>query len=167
MSRPEPPHERDIHSLWSTIADREARLLSLVEASAQIVWVTDKNGSVPINPPKDVEHLTWHNFTGYPQEAMRGTDWLDAVHPEDRPSVVEVVRHAVATGEPVLAEFRVHHHSDEWRSMLARGKSIRDAAGDIVCFVGTCTDITPLRKTEAALRESQQRLLAALEAGQI
>jgi PAS domain S-box-containing protein len=168
MSRPEPPpHDRDIYSLWSTIADREARLLSLVEASAQIVWVTDKHGSVPINPPKDVEHLTWHNFTGYPQEAMRGTDWLNAVHPEDRPSVVEVVRHAVATGDPVLAEFRVHHHSGEWRSMLARGKSIRDGAGDIVCFVGTCTDITPLRKTEAALRESQQRLLAALEAGQI
>jgi PAS domain S-box-containing protein len=168
MSRPEPPpHERDIHSLWSTIADREARLLCLVEASAQIVWITDKHGSVSIDPPKELEHLTWHNFTGFPQAAMRGTDWLDAVHPEDKAATIAVVRHAVATGDPVLCEFRLHHHSGEWRSMLTRGKSIRDSAGEIVCFVGTCTDITPLRKTEAALRESQQRLLAALEAGQI
>jgi PAS domain S-box-containing protein len=168
MSRPDPPsHDRDIHSLWSTIADREARLLSLVEASAQIVWVTDKNGSVPINPPNEIEHLTWHNFTGYPQETMRGTAWVDAVHPEDQASVVAVVRRAVTTGDPVLCEFRLHHHSGEWRSMLARGKAIRDSTGEILCFVGTCTDITPLRKTEAALRESQQRLLAALEGGEI
>ena len=168
MSRHEPPpRDPEIDSLWATIADREARLLSLVEASAQIVWITDKHGSVPVNPPKDVEHLTWHHFTGYPPDSMRGTQWLDAVHPEDVASVVEVVRHAVSTGDPVLCEFRVHHHSGEWRSMLARGKSMRDGAGEIICFVGTCTDITPVRKTEAALRESQQRLLAALEAGEI
>jgi PAS domain S-box-containing protein len=168
MSRHEPPpRDPDLHSLWATIADREARLLSLVEAAAQIVWVTDKHGAVPVDPPKDIEHLTWHNFTGYAQESMRGARWLDAVHPEDVASVVEVVRHAVATGDPVLCEFRLHHRSGEWRSMLARGKSIRDGAGEIICFVGTCTDITPVRKAEAALRESQQRLLAALEAGEI
>jgi PAS domain S-box-containing protein len=157
----------DLQSLWATIASREARLLSLVEASAQIVWVTDKHGAVPVYPPKDVEHLTWHHFTGYTQESMSGTGWLSAVHPEDVPEVVQTVRHAIATGDPVLCEFRLHHVSGEYRSVLARGKAIRDADGEIGCYVGTCTDITPIRKTEAALRESQQRLVAALEAGEI
>jgi PAS domain S-box-containing protein len=167
MTSHDSPHDPDIHTLWASIADREARLLSLVEASAQVVWVTDKYGRVPINPPKDVEHLTWHNFTGYPQETMRGMDWLNAVHPDDVAGVRAVVTHAIATGEPVLTEFRVHHRSGEWRSVLARGKAIRDGTGDILCFVGTCSDITPIKQTEAALRESQQRLLAALQAGEI
>jgi len=57
-------NESDIRSLWTTIADREARLLALVEASAQIVWVIDKDGNVLGDPPLAIAHLTWSSFIG-------------------------------------------------------------------------------------------------------
>src|SRR5262252_8190683 len=107
--------ENDPRGLWATIADREARLLTLVEASAQIVWVTDERGFVQMIPPETVAHLTWSSFTGFPQMEMGGYDWIRAVHPEDAAKVADLVKEVIRKGEPFQSDFRVHHRSGEWR----------------------------------------------------
>jgi PAS domain S-box-containing protein len=163
------PNEHDIKSLWATIADREARLLALVKASANIVWVTDKDGNVvaDVDPPKEIADLTWSAFTGLSQESLRGHGWAKAFHPDDLHVVAKVTKESRDTGIPVNAEFRLRHKSGEWRWVTCRGNAVRASNGEIVGWIGSCTDITTAKKTEEALRESQQRLLAALEAGEM
>ncbi|WP_437805162.1 ATP-binding protein [Sorangium sp. So ce1078] len=46
---------------------------------------------------------------------------------------------------------------------LIRAVPIRDAGGEIVSWVGLCLDISRLKRTEEALRESERRLRAALD----
>jgi PAS domain S-box-containing protein len=166
MSQDADSTSQDARALWATIADREARLLALVEASAQIVWVTDERGFVQMVPPETVAHLTWHAFTGYPQHEMGGHDWLRAVHPDDVDNVSRLVASVIREGKPFQSDFRVHHRSGEWRWVTARGIPVR-TDGVIRGWIGTCTDITPAKNVELALRESQGRLLAAMEAGEI
>jgi PAS domain S-box-containing protein len=156
----------DPGALWATIADREARLLALLESSAQIVWVTDNRGFVQSIPPETVAHLTWSSFTGLPQSEMGGYDWINAVHPDDTAKVRELMATVIRNGVPFQSQFRVRHRSGEWRWLTARGIPVR-IDGVIRGWIGTCTDITPTKNVEQALRESQQRLLAAMEAGEI
>jgi PAS domain S-box-containing protein len=154
-------------SLWDAIASREAQLLALVEGSVQIVWATDANGGVLADPPPSFAHLTWSRFTGLEQTSIRGFGWRQAVHPDDLPTVQAMVTQAIATKHPVRCELRVRHHSGEWRWMIVRGNAIRASDGTIAGWMGSCTDITSSKQIEAALHESQERLVAALEAGEM
>jgi len=157
--------ERDVKSLWAAIADREARLLALVKASAQIVWVTDQDGNVlsDAEPPPEIADLTWSAFTGLSQQSLRGNGWLAALHPDDLQSVASTIRRARLTGAPIDTELRVRHRSGEWRSMIFRGSAVLTQTGQVIGWIGTCTDVSAARKTEAAYRESQQRLEVAEE----
>jgi PAS domain S-box-containing protein len=168
MSKDNPSADRiDLQALWATIADREAQLLTLLEASAQIIWLTDASGSVLIDPPRTIAHLTWSAFTGLSPEAMQGFGWLAAVHKDDVPTLVAAIDAAKLSNRPFQCEFRVRHRSGTWHWMIARGNAIHLTDGSVAAWMGTCTDITSVKETEEALRQSQQRLIAALEAGEM
>src|SRR5690606_10769371 len=49
--------------------------------------------------------------------------------------------HSLATGEPYRIEYRLRHHSGEYRWVLGQALPIRDGSGRIVRWFGTCTDI--------------------------
>src|SRR4029077_14768465 len=55
-------------------------------------------------------------------------------------------------------EFRIRRADGEYRWFKARGVPVRDGAGKIVKWFGTCTDITDLRQTQEALRQANARL---------
>ncbi len=160
-------YQQSLQSLWAAIADREAHLLALVEASAQIVWVTDASGRVLVDPPQSIRHLTWSSFTGVDQEATKGLGWLNSIHPDDVPVIGAIMEKTKNSDQPFRCEFRVRHRSGVWHWMTVRGNPIRVNDGAVAGWVGTCTDISSLKETEAALRQSQQRLIAALEAGEM
>jgi len=155
-----------IKALWASVANREARLLALLQASTDIVWVTDANGNVVEGPPEEAGHLSWSAFTGMTQESMHGHGWVAAVHPDDRPSVAQITETSRTTGDALYMEFRLRRHTGEWRWVICRGNAVREN-GKRIGWIGTCTDITQSKRTEEALRESQQRLLAAIDAGQM
>src|SRR4029077_11264634 len=55
-------------------------------------------------------------------------------------------------------EFRIRRADGEYRWFKARGVPVRDGAGKIVKWFGSCTDITDLRQTQEALRQANARL---------
>ena len=59
----------------------EERYRSLVQAGAQVVWVTTPTGEIAEDSPE------WRWITGQSLEEYLGSGWLDAVHPEDRERV--------------------------------------------------------------------------------
>ncbi|NLD77560.1 MAG: SpoIIE family protein phosphatase [Acidimicrobiales bacterium] len=60
------------------LARSEHRFRSLVEASSDIVWRTDRTGGFA--EPQG----GWLEYTGQSWEEHKGLRWLDAVHPDDR-----------------------------------------------------------------------------------
>jgi PAS domain S-box-containing protein len=60
-------------------------------------------------------------------------------------------------------EYRVRRSDGVYRWFKTRGTPIRDGADRVVKWFGTCTDITDLRQTEEALRESEERFRGTFE----
>lgn len=56
----------------------EKRFKALAEATTNFVWVTNAYGELI------EDNKGWKNFTGQRQDEIRGSGWLNALHPEDR-----------------------------------------------------------------------------------
>lgn len=89
--------------------------------------------------------------------------FLALVHPDDRPGIVQANVEARLHGAPFDLEFRVVKQDGSVKTMRELGYARRDGAGRVVGLFGTVQDITERKQVETALRESEERLLLALE----
>jgi signal transduction histidine kinase len=90
-------------------------------------------------------------------------DWVQRLHPEDRPRAEARYLAAIADGAPdteYAQEYRVVTPDGAVRWIAARAEIERDAGGRAVRVVGAHVDVTALKSVEAALR-------MALDAGQV
>lgn len=108
-----------------------------------------------------------YSFWGFPKDERLTTESVMAgVHPDDREPVMEAYGRAydgVDDGRYV-AEYRVVRRSDgDVRWIIANGQVIFED-GRPVRFLGTAQDITERKRTEDALRRSDETLSAIIEA---
>jgi PAS domain S-box-containing protein len=98
-----------------------------------IIWTADENGIV------DYFNKRWFDYTGAPPGEY---SWASALHPEDEPRTIEVWSESVAQGVTYYIEYRIRRASDgEYRWFLGKAQPLRDHAGNVVKWFGTCTDI--------------------------
>ena len=133
------------------LADSEARFRVITNAMPQMVWTTLSDGF------HDYYNDQWYRFTGAPPGTTDGEGWNGMFHPDDQALAWGRWRHALATGEPYEIEYRLRHHSGQYRWVLGRALPVRDERGAIQRWMGTCTDIHEQKLTEDALREADQR----------
>ncbi len=84
--------------------------------------------------------------------------WLERVHPDDR-AAVESFFYEVVHGNDLswVDEYRFRCDDGSYKDVYDRGYVIRDADGRAVRMIGAMLDITPRKRAEEALRQSQQR----------
>ena len=107
----------------------------LADAMPQMVWSTQPDGA------HDYYNAQWYAFTGVPEGSTDGEGWNDMFHPDDQERAWARWRHSLRTGEVYEIEYRLRHHSGEYRWTLGRALPVRDEDGNIIRWVGTCTDI--------------------------
>ncbi len=108
-----------------------------------MVWSTLPDGY------HDYYNARWYEFTGVPIGSTDGEAWNGMFHPDDQGLAWEKWRHSLATGEPYEIEYRLRHHSGEYRWTLGRAMPMHDEAGQIIRWIGTCTDIHDAKQTAA------------------
>jgi PAS domain S-box-containing protein len=116
------------------VAD-EISFQQLADAMPQMVWSTRPDGA------HDYYNAQWYAFTGVPEGSTDGEGWNGMFHPDDQDRAWARWRHSLTTGDPYEIEYRLRHHSGEYRWTLGRALPVRDNDGNIVRWVGTCTDI--------------------------
>jgi PAS domain S-box-containing protein len=99
----------------------------------------------------------WLEFTGVPAEALHGNAWVSVLHPEDRERVFAAWQSAIRASGGYDLEYRVRRHDGEYEWFKVRGRAVRDGSGEIVRWIGTAVNVSDLKQTEAALRESEER----------
>ena len=137
----------ELDRLNESLRQSEGRYRSLAIATAQIVWTTNPEGEVVEDMPM------WRAFTGKSEEELRGWGWVDSLHPEDRERTRAVWSEAVRAHSVYETEYRIRKSDGEYRHFAVRGAPVLQADGSVGEWVGTCTDITAQKRTEAELRQ--------------
>ena len=122
------------------LAVSEAKFRAIADTMPQMVWSTLPDGF------HDYFNARWYEFTGVPEGSTDGEGWNGMFHPDDQDRAFETWRHSLETGETYEIEYRLRHHSGEYRWVLGRATPIHDANGRIVRWFGTCTDIHETRQ---------------------
>jgi PAS domain S-box-containing protein len=144
----------------SEVLQSTERLRALVESDAVMVWTTDGRGMVDDMP-------VWRRLSGQTPQEVRGSGWLDAIHPDDRPHVERVWWTANQSRTLYRAEYRLRMASGEYLWFEARGVPILDGDGRIREWVGTLHDIQHRKQVEAerdALVQGLERQRAEAQA---
>ena len=97
-------------------------------------------------------------------ETQPRAQWFAAMrlHPDDEATRNQAMQAHVSGLTPVYSgEYRVQH-GDQWRWVRVRGLCVRDAAGEPVRMAGSVTDIDSRRRTEDAMKLSEERYALAM-----
>jgi PAS domain S-box-containing protein len=132
----------------------EERYRSLVQAGAQVVWVTTPTGKIAEDSPE------WRWITGQTADEYLGSGWLDAIHPEDRERVEREWMDCVDTGKVFESRYRVRTKSGSYRHYDVRAVPI-EREGKIIEWVGASTDVTGQREAEEMRGRLTEQLSAA------
>ncbi len=132
----------------------EERYRSLVQAGAQVVWVTTPTGKIAEDSPE------WRWITGQTVDEYLGSGWLDAIHPEDRERVEREWLDCVDSGKVFDSRYRVRTKSGSYRHYDVRAVPI-ERDGKIIEWVGASSDVTGQREAEEMRGRLTEQLSAA------
>lgn len=106
-------------------------------------------------------------MVGITQEQCSNLGWGEALHPDDAERTIAAWQECVSTGGNWDMEHRFRGADGKWNYVLARGVPVRNENGKIIRWVGINLDISKIKQTEQALRESEKRLGMVLKASSI
>lgn len=150
---------RRLQAAEEGLRESEARHRLVFEHWAQAVWETDAEGRVV------ADSASWRVYTGQTLDEWLGYGWVNAVHPDDRAFAERQWREAVDARGLVDAEFRLRAPGGGWRWTNVRAAPMIGSDGEVQKWLGLNIDIDARKRAEEALRESEQRLQAAVEIG--
>ena len=108
----------------------------------------------------------FYTIFGYsPQDVeSNGHWWAEHIHPEDRARVVFGLQSAIEGGEERWSsEYRFRRSDGSYAVVYDRGYVLRDDNGRPVRTIGGMMDVSALKRTEEALRESQEQFTAFMD----
>ena len=113
-----------------------------------------------MSPTGDVEVFNEEllKYFGRTAEEMKGWATSDAVHPDDRPAVLEAFTKAVSLGTPYDVEHRCRRFDGVYRWFQVRALAMRDANNVIAGWFVLLTDIENRKRAEDAIRASERNL---------
>jgi len=140
------------------LARSESRFLDLADAAPAMLWVTEPDGKLSFLS------RAWHEFTAQDRGTSLAFGWTAAVHPDERDAALHAVVDANARRVPFSMEHRLRHVVDGYRWVIATGQPRFAANGDFLGFVGNVLDISDRKRTEQALHETRDTLVAMFDA---
>ncbi|HEY0191385.1 MAG TPA: PAS domain-containing protein [Kofleriaceae bacterium] len=128
----------------------------LIEAIPVQVWTARPDGTLDFVSRRVV------TYSGCSAEQLLGHGWTAMLHADDIEACGRRWSHSLATGEPYEVEFRLRRDDGAYRWHLGRANPERDAAGALIRWFGTNTDIHEAKVALAEVRsraEYEQRLI--------
>jgi len=153
--------ERKLADQELTLVNERLRLA--MEAAKSVGWDRD------VKTGRDTLFGDLQSTFGIPSGVHVGRveDFYGYLHPNDRGRIVEAINVAMESQKSYAAEFRILLPDGTVRWLGARGRFYYSPAGEPERMLGMSVDITQRKLMEAALRESEERLRLAAQAGKM
>ena len=129
-----------------------AEFRHLAESMPQIVWITTADGR------NTYFSQQWMDYTGLTLEQSLGDGWNKPFHPDERQLAWEAWQRATTTAGIYAVESRLRRADGVYRWWLVRGVPQRDAAGRILKWFGTCTDIHDMKLAALEIADANRTL---------
>ena len=150
-----------LHEQHSRLEAERRKFRQLANNIPQLVWMADPDGNIVWFNDR------WYEFTGTAPGHATVDHWHRYQDPEMLPHVIQRWKDAIASGSTAQMTFPLRGVDGRYRNFFTSVAPLRDSAGRIVQWFGTCTDVTPLEQAERAVRYSEERLQQGLVAARM
>jgi PAS domain S-box-containing protein len=146
-------HETALQQLQAS----QQRYAALVEAAPVGIFYSDAIGRCTFVNDR------YCQLAGLTTDQALNDGWQIGLHPDDRERVVSIWQAAIETGQTFQLEYRFQTSE---RIVWVYGQAVpeRDAAGQVVGYVGTITDISDRKQAEAAQQQNEAHQNALISA---
>jgi PAS domain S-box-containing protein len=151
---------RDITDRWETegaLRESEKRFREMAELLPEVIFQIDLEGNISF-----INQRAFSLFGYEPEDLARGINAFEVLMPEERRRAAENIRR-VLDGEEVGA---IHYQCQKKDGSLFPGLIFSSPVirnGKIVGLLGCVIDISNLKKTEEALRQSEEKYRQIME----
>jgi len=124
------------------LQESEGRFRNMADTAPVMIWVA--------GPDKLCTYFNKFclDFTGNSMAQKIGEGWIANIHPDDRDGFLAIYSSSFDTCQEFQATFRLRRADGEYRSVLTTGAP-RFAPGSVFAgYIGSCVDITELRRTQ-------------------
>ena len=141
-----------LQHLNTELLSKNQELDAIVRTAPDIIFSRQADGR------RDYISDRFYEYTGAPSGSANGFGWLDYVHPDDKDQAMGLWMRCVESGANYEAEYRLRAGSGSYNWFRARAVPIRDEAGHIIKWYGTCSDIHDSKMLEQSMRDSAAAL---------
>ncbi|WP_182869516.1 PAS domain-containing hybrid sensor histidine kinase/response regulator [Rhodopirellula sp. JC639] len=130
----------------------KARYEALLWGTRSIVWTSDPEGGFT------TPQISWERYTGQTWTEHQRFGWLDAIHPDDRPSLKRRWQAALEAGKYQASGRIWHQDSQAYRTFAVEAVAVKNDDGTIREWVGTVGDIEEQHQAQTNLGVIQSEL---------
>ncbi|HEY5755143.1 MAG TPA: PAS domain S-box protein [Steroidobacter sp.] len=143
--------------MQNSLSDSERRFREMADNAPVMIWLAGEGGC-------EFANKGWLEFRGRALSQERGEGWSQGLHPDDQQRCLASYQASFAARCEFELDYRIRRRDGEYRWILARGVPRYDDKGDFIGFIGSAIDVTERRQQEAALRQSEERYRAVVDA---
>lgn len=134
------------------LKENEAQYRNLADSGVALIW---KSG---LDKKCNYFNLPWLKFTGKTLDQELGNGWTDGVHSEDVGYCFETYTNAFEKQEPFSMEYRLMHHSGEYRWIVDSGTPNYNYNNQFIGYIGHCFDVTNRKIAEKQIQKNNEEL---------
>ncbi len=135
------------------LKESQERLRQIAENIDQVFWIVDPELTKTFYISPAYEKVFERSRQSLYE---RPKSFLDLVHPEDLPMVLDTVRERNIKGH--IIEYRIVLSDGSVRHLLDRGFPVRNESGEIYRFAGIVEDISERKRSEKKMQEIAAKL---------
>ncbi|TGK92031.1 PAS domain S-box protein [Leptospira brenneri] len=147
-----------------TLEYNESKYRMITELSLSMVYDMD------IRTGENLWGGAIQEITGYSADEFQKVgflEWLDSIHPEDRETTLKLFQDSLENQENFSAEYRYKTKSDHYVYIEDNGRFLFDNEGVAYRMLGAMINRTKQMEASIALKESESRLVMALDAAKM
>src|SRR4029077_8323341 len=151
-------------------AEEQPRFAAQLQATLKVIpayaWYAAPSGALTFVNKRTADYLGLPNDHPLRFGIDLGAQWdahIPLLHPDDREESRKAWSTCLRMGEAAEFSQRVRNAQGDYRWFLSRAEPLRASDGTLLQWVGVNLEIEELKRTEQALRESEQRSRSAID----